>query len=177
MTGQGSDPGGGTGAGAGPASENDSAHAVALRALHIAPHLNRWVVSRVSQDNLGGELSFRQLTALYVIREESGTFGHLARRLMVTPAVVTGIVDRLEKRGYVRRLGDTEDRRRVRLELTDLGRSVSISVEQALASEIACHLEDFTPDQIATLARGLDLLDRVLVSLDVPQPAARRDED
>jgi|SRR5579884_722999 len=151
----------------------DQTHDVALRALHVAPHLNRWIVARVSQNNLGGDLSFRQLTALYVIREESGTFGHLARRLMVTPAVVTGIVDRLERRGYVQRVNDPEDRRRVRLALTERGRAVSVAVEQALANEIAAGLASLSAQEMATLSRGLEVLDRVVAALDVPQPAPR----
>lgn len=144
----------------------DATHECARLALRLGPRLNRWAVNRVLQDHLDRDLSLRQLTALYLVREESATLGDLARRLMVTPAVVTGIVDRLEKRGYVRRGGHPGDRRVVRLSLTDAGRSASVAVEQALAETIAARMGDLTPDQLADLARGLSLLDGILQELE-----------
>jgi DNA-binding MarR family transcriptional regulator len=46
----------------------------------------------------------------------------LARRVMLAPATVTGIVDTLEKGGYVTRERDTGDRRIVWVVITDAGR-------------------------------------------------------
>ena len=144
----------------------DAVYDCARLALRLGPRLNRWAVTRVLQDHLDRDLSLRQLTALYLVREESATLGDLARRLMVTPAVVTGLVDRLEQRGYVRRGGDPADRRVVRLELTEAGRSASVAVEQALVDTIAARIGDLTPEQIEDLARGLALLDGVLRELE-----------
>lgn len=42
--------------------------------------------------------------------------GHLANRCGLTTGAITGIVDRLERAGLVRRVRDPEDRRRVLLE-------------------------------------------------------------
>jgi DNA-binding MarR family transcriptional regulator len=49
------------------------------------------------------------------------TPSELATELMVSPAGITGRLDNLEKAGLVRRLRAAEDRRRVDVELTDLG--------------------------------------------------------
>jgi len=81
--------------------------------IRIVPRMNRWAESRVLDSERGGELSLRQLSALAVIENETTTLGDVARRLMVTPAVVTGLIDRLERRGFVRRVGGGSDRRRV----------------------------------------------------------------
>jgi len=56
-------------------------------------------------------------------RGEPGRATHteLARRCMITPATLTGIVSTLEKAGYVRRERDQADRRVVWLLLTDEG--------------------------------------------------------
>jgi DNA-binding MarR family transcriptional regulator len=51
------------------------------------------------------------------------TPSELAAELMVSPAGMTGRLDTLEKAGLIRRLRGTEDRRRVDVELTDLGHS------------------------------------------------------
>ncbi len=49
------------------------------------------------------------------------THADLARRVWLTPATLTGVVDTLEKGGYVRRERDATDRRVVWLVLTDAG--------------------------------------------------------
>jgi DNA-binding MarR family transcriptional regulator len=45
--------------------------------------------------------------------------GELARQAALSPAAVTAALDRLERVGYVRRVRDTRDRRRVLVEVTD----------------------------------------------------------
>jgi DNA-binding MarR family transcriptional regulator len=135
-------------------------------ALRVMPSFNRWATARVERDRLGGELSLRQLTVLYLIREETPTLGYIARRLMVTPAVVTGIVDRLEKRGYVQRRADAEDRRVVRLALTESGRAESLAVQDQLVEAIAARLAAYPVEEVAELGRGLALLEQVLQDLD-----------
>ena len=54
----------------------------------------------------------------YTILRETGplTAGELARRASLTTGAITGVVDRLEQAGLVRRVADPRDRRRVVLE-------------------------------------------------------------
>lgn len=47
--------------------------------------------------------------------------GTLARRISLSPATITGIVDRLEKRGLVTRERSTDDKRKVEIALTEEG--------------------------------------------------------
>jgi DNA-binding MarR family transcriptional regulator len=49
----------------------------------------------------------------------------IADRLIISRATVTGLLDSLEKRGYVRRLPHATDRRMLLIELTDTGRQVA----------------------------------------------------
>lgn len=57
-------------------------------------------------------------------REPEGLpFVVLSRRLLVTAGNLTGIVDRLERDGLVRREGDPSDRRVFRVRLTSRGRA------------------------------------------------------
>jgi DNA-binding MarR family transcriptional regulator len=48
--------------------------------------------------------------------------GELARESGLSTGAITTLLDRLERAGYVRRIRDTDDRRRVLVELTDLAR-------------------------------------------------------
>ena len=61
--------------------------------------------------------------ALDILDQEGPmTAGRLAERARLSPAAVTALVDRLEERGLARRTRDTEDRRRVLVEVTDEAR-------------------------------------------------------
>jgi DNA-binding MarR family transcriptional regulator len=55
-------------------------------------------------------------------REGPVAAGRLAEASGLTTAAVTAVIDRLEKAGYARRVGDPTDRRRVLVELTPLAR-------------------------------------------------------
>jgi len=52
----------------------------------------------------------------------------LVTELMVAAPTVTGIVDRLEAAGYVRRAGDKADRRTVMVELTPEGQKLALKL-------------------------------------------------
>ena len=65
------------------------------------------------------------------------THAELARRCFLTPATLTGVVDTLEKAGYVRRERDDADRRVVWLVLTDAGRERT----RQLSREFAMHYQ------------------------------------
>ena len=54
-----------------------------------------------------------------VEREGRLTAGQVAERTGLTTGAVTTVIDRLEEAGYARRVRDTEDRRRVFVEVTD----------------------------------------------------------
>jgi DNA-binding MarR family transcriptional regulator len=109
-----------------------------------------------------------------MIEDETTTLGDVARRLMVTPAVVTGLIDRLEKRGYVRRVNSSGDRRRVNLALTPEGREAAKKAEERLIDEVGAKMANFSADELKTLDRGLALLERVVQSLEGERSTSRR---
>ncbi|MFH9012188.1 MarR family winged helix-turn-helix transcriptional regulator [Streptomyces sp. NPDC017943] len=82
----------------------------------------------------------------------------LAERLEVVPRAVTTLVDGLEASGLVRRVPDPANRRVIRIELTDEGRSTLRelhAVRRSAAEEI---LAPLTGDQRETLGALLDTL-------------------
>ncbi|WNG22119.1 MarR family transcriptional regulator [Cystobacter fuscus] len=133
--------------------------------------LNRWAATSVQANQLSGELSLRQLTMLYAIRQGISSPRLLARRLLVTPAVITGLLDRLERRGYVRREADPDDRRRLRMVLTEAGLAVSQQVRQALTGDLAAQFASASPAELKELGRALDLVERALGALEQRMPS------
>ena len=152
----------------------------ARQTLALLPVLRRWVTARVQWAGADVVLSLRQYAALTGIRHGASSPGELARLWQVTPAVITGIVDRLEKRDLVRREPDPDDRRRLQLVLTDTGLAASADIERAMTGDLATRLATASPRELAELGRALDLLQRTFAALDeqTPRPAApRADED
>jgi DNA-binding MarR family transcriptional regulator len=73
-------------------------------------------------DNLAAErlgLNRTDLHCINIIENSDGlTAGELAKEAGLTTGAVTGVIDRLERAGYARRVPDAADRRRVKLEVT-----------------------------------------------------------
>lgn len=70
-------------------------------------------------------LTIAQIGLLFALYQQDRlSVGELAEVLHARPATVTGLVDRLDRAGYVSRSVDDVDRRVVRVALTVAGRSV-----------------------------------------------------
>lgn len=66
-----------------------------------------------------------QLWALKTISQtESLHLGELGRRMYLHPSTITGLIDRLEKKGLVERDRDQTDRRVIKLRLTSKGKGL-----------------------------------------------------
>ena len=64
-------------------------------------------------------VSETDLRCLNIVENSSGlSAGELAVQAGLTGGAVTGVIDRLERVGYARRVSDSADRRRVRVEVT-----------------------------------------------------------
>ncbi len=78
-------------------------------------------------------LSRGQPPVLFRLWEEDGcTQSELSERIMIRPATMTSILQRMEKAGYIRRRADSEDLRVTRVYLTDKGRELKGEVEALL---------------------------------------------
>jgi len=142
----------------------------ARQTLALLPILRRWVTARVHWAGADAGLSLRQYAALSGIRQGATSPGELARLWQVTPAVITGVIDRLERRDLVRREPDPNDRRRLRLALTEPGLAASALVERALTEELAAQLAKASPRELDELGRALDLLQRTFAALEEQTP-------
>ena len=90
----------------------------------------------------------------------------LGRGLMLSSAGITSRIDRLERRGLVRRLPDPDDRRGVIVELTDKGLEVVDAAVAALAKSDRELLERLAPEEIGQLEV---LLRKFLSALELPE--------
>src|SRR5262245_42675343 len=80
------------------------------------------------------------------------TAGELARRTGLTTGAITGVIDRLEKAGFVRRAKDAGDRRRVIIEPLpeQIGRKIGPLFE-SIAQAMAELCGDYTMEELAVI--------------------------
>jgi DNA-binding MarR family transcriptional regulator len=83
------------------------------------------------------------------------TAGDLARTLHVHPSTLTGILQRLEARGLLRRMADPDDARRVRLDLTAKGRRLTVAAVGTIESSIKRVLANWTDSELDSARRSL----------------------
>jgi DNA-binding MarR family transcriptional regulator len=116
-------------------------------------------------------LSGPQVWALNILAGKSGlSLGELSERLFAHPATVSGIVDRLEKRGAVRRAVDPEDRRGIRLSLTPLGRRLLRKSPPPVQVGLRRALEGLPASRLRQLRRSLDQVVRDTAASRVDAP-------
>jgi DNA-binding MarR family transcriptional regulator len=90
------------------------------------------------------------------------TAGDIARETGLTSGAVTAMLDRLEKAGYVRRLRDAADRRRVLVELTDRARQRAAEVYGPLA-ELMAELDRYSDEELTLITGFLRLGGAMLI--------------
>jgi len=80
----------------------------------------------------------------------------------VTTQAIAGVVRELERRGLVERTGSQTDRRRVAVAITDAGRELLISRENAVVDAMVSALADeYTPAERHQLESAVPLLNRL----------------
>nr|WP_245967639.1 MarR family transcriptional regulator [Streptomyces fragilis] len=78
--------------------------------------------------------------------------GDLAERANITTGAVTGVLNRLERAGYVHRQPDPNDRRRVRVVLDASAATRVFAVYGPHYERLGALLAGYTPDETAVLA-------------------------
>ena len=100
-------------------------------------------------------LSESELVALeHLSREQIGP-AEVARRLEVSTAAATGIVDRLVARGHVERRPHELDRRRTELHITDSGRGEVVGHLMPMFAALDRHDASFSEEEKAVVERYL----------------------
>jgi len=116
--------------------------------------------TRHVRDALSGHLLSRHQASVldHLDEVEPITLNGLARHMGVTAGTMSLTIDRLERKGYVMRVRDVADRRRVHVRLTSAGvrvREASSVLDPPLVEALVSRLSD---DDRAAAIHGLALL-------------------
>ena len=101
-------------------------------------------------------ISLGHLQVLWILQEHGPLpVSRLADWLGIGVPNVTGLLDRMEQRGLVERVRDTEDRRVVLASSSDLGRAAVAEHDGWKAEVLVQLLAPLTTDQLAAVADGV----------------------
>lgn len=108
------------------------------------------------------DMTLPQLRVLALVEAAPERASRLAEMAAISRPSLTGVLDGLEGRGWVRRVEVSGDRRGVGLEVTALGRAARARAERSVAVELEAVLAELPADERATAVAGLEALGRAI---------------
>jgi len=140
-------------------SESVSSGWSALLALQRATHAT---LQALAAQLTGLDLTASEINALANLADgRSRTVSELAAAAGSRPSTLTSVLDRLERRGLIRRGPASGDRRAVLIELTSSGRRAAATIRRAVTDLEQRALGGLPADTIAGLRAGLQALAQV----------------
>ncbi|MEN6292191.1 MarR family winged helix-turn-helix transcriptional regulator [Methanobacterium sp. MBAC-LM] len=117
--------------------------------------IHRYYESKLAPFNIT-PVQFYVLSALW--DKDEIKFKDLARRLDMDGSTLTGILDRMEKRGFIKRKEDPDDRRSILVCLTNESKEIRPQMIE-IAQDLDHEFRDKVPDEeFRTLLKVLDKL-------------------
>jgi DNA-binding MarR family transcriptional regulator len=118
------------------------------------------LASQRTQTELG--ITGTQATMLYMISiGRCATAAELARHNGIDASAITRLLDRVERHGLLKRVRSSEDRRIVRLELTEAGQAVAARIPEIFCGVLDQLFVDFAPEELDVLRA---MLNRIIVN-------------
>jgi DNA-binding MarR family transcriptional regulator len=115
---------------------------------------------RGHQQNTNYELFYRACSSLYP--KGNVTMGEFSNALSVPLSTATRIADWLVENGYIQRLPDSDDRRVVRVALTDAGQELFKAIDRYIRERMQQILSSLTAEERKSL---LTLISKVVSGL------------
>ncbi|MGB6006874.1 MarR family winged helix-turn-helix transcriptional regulator [Castellaniella sp.] len=123
-------------------------------------HLHTLVHRVIDLRTLPLGLTANQWRPLLLVQHKNiDTPAEMARAMNVDTGAMTRTLDRLEAKGFIRRDRIAEDRRVVKITLTDAGHALTEQILPIIAEALNLHLQGFSEDEIRML---LALLKRMI---------------
>jgi DNA-binding MarR family transcriptional regulator len=122
-------------------------------------------LARLLRHRIDGQLTSFGLTGVQLgllnrlARAEGLVQAELGRRVAIEPATLTGILQRLEREGWVRRSCDPENRRLQRVWLTEKALDDLPALQRVQARHRKRVLAGFAPEDLAQLEALLDRIE------------------
>jgi DNA-binding MarR family transcriptional regulator len=141
------------------------------RVLDLTDRFFRIAYSRVPTGWLAADITMTQFKVLLTIFIDGPqSCGSLASALDLSLPTMTGILNRLNRRGYLKRERDGKDGRRVISGLSRKGREMIERLWVAGREQLAQVLQGVPAEDLQALERALEIFTRAVESAPAPQP-------
>ena len=138
--------------------------------LRVTQHMNRQFRTYFGQL----DLTFPQALVLTALGEEgSMPISRLAQYTGSANSTVSGIVDRLERLGLVKRERSEQDRRVIYVALTEEYASAQKRMEPNVSGYMSKLLKDLSDEELDAILQSLDKLDAILSEAERKSPFLR----
>lgn len=143
-------------------------------ALETPQGLVREIIYQIRRLMQAGELFTKELNKTYQVSapqlhcllalHEYGPLppSQIARYIMVKSSTVTGIIDRLEQKGFVERLRNSPDRRVITIQLTEAGKELAQNAPPPIQHKIVDGLRKLPDGEIKQIITSLSKLTKML---------------
>ena len=122
-----------------------------------------WIEENELRKSKFNDLTMREMHAIHAISMyDHKSASEVAKELHLTPGTLTAMVDRLVRKGYVKRLRSEDDRRVIRLGLTKKGRVIYRAHEAFHNMMVRSFLKDLDATEIKTIEKALWNLEQFL---------------
>ena len=128
---------------------------IIMRIRHIIQEMSKY--SKYILENY--KITVPQLICLQEVYQHGPiSIGALTKIVFLNNSTVTGIVDRLEKREFVRRIRISKDRRQVHLEITEQGITFLKKAPKPLQDQFMDRLKALDEEKITLILWSLEML-------------------
>ncbi len=109
------------------------------------------------------KLTLTQLSLVLLLKENGSlNVSSISKQMGLSKSTVSGIINRLEKMNIVTRTRSEEDRRVIRISLTDEVKNIGPSIENKLKEFIYHMFDGVSDDDLSDIVKGLCLLDQII---------------
>ena len=125
-------------------------------------------INKTIHREVGKKLGFKNanpsvMAIMFFLKDgEAKTLKEIASCVGLANSTVSGIIERLVNEGYVKRIQDREDRRKVLISITDKAKEMHRAVENEYKDYIEGILKNANEDDIEIVISGLIRLNEIL---------------
>ena len=105
---------------------------------------------------------------ILMILKEHGSAGlsqqELSEHLIVTKSNVVGLIDRLERSGYVKRMSHPSDRRFNQIVLTSRGRKLELKIEESYFTEVDKMMNALSNQQKGAVIQAMERIRQYIIN-------------
>ena len=105
---------------------------------------------------------------ILMILKEHGSAGlsqqELSEHLIVTKSNVVGLIDRLERSGYVKRMSHPSDRRFNQIVLTPMGRKLELKIEESYFTEVDKMMNALSNQQKRAVIQAMERIRQYIIN-------------